>query len=272
VFTGQRDDSFYADIAGVFDLLNLNPLGPEDSNPNSLDNSSVLSIVLEVPTSFLTDDTSNSPSVIAGTTRAYKLPETMGGSLTPRSRLGNPLINELIIGIGDKDAFNASDTTQDDQFLSYVTNPSLPALIEALFPRVSAPTLNPRTDLVQAFLTGIPGLNEKPGGTPSEMLRLNTVILPVARNAQNRLGVLGGDLAGFPNGRRPGDDVVDIVLRVGMGSLLDRSSAPSGDLPFTDGVSGSAMDYPDEFPFLNTPNPGATNPTSGANPFIVGKE
>src|SRR5262249_52323456 len=130
-----------------------------------------------------------------------------------------------------------SEPKNDAEFLSYVTNPTLPALVEALFgfAGVKAPTL-PRPDLVQVFLTGVATLNQPAGVVPSEMLRLNTSIAPKAPAAQDSLGVLGGDTAGFPNGRRPGDDVVDIALRAVMGVLLPAAQAPSGQLPYTDGA------------------------------------
>lgn len=153
------------------------------------------------------------------------------------SRLGNPLVNELVIGLKDKDKFNASEPADDAQFLEYVTHPTLPVLIQALF-GVTPPSV-PRTDLVEVFLTGIPGLNRPQSVSPAEMMRLNTGIAPVAPAAQNRLGVIGGDLAGFPNGRRPGDDVVDIELRVLEGILL--SPNPASFPMFTDGALASAM-------------------------------
>ena len=123
------------------------------------------------------------------------------------SRLGAPLVNEVVIGLPDKDRFNHSEPADDGQFATYVTNPTLPALIEILFPAAVAPTAFPRNDLVAAFLTGVDGLNQPLNVTASEMLRLNTAIAPVSAAAQSPLAVLAGDVAGFPNGRRPGDDV-----------------------------------------------------------------
>jgi len=132
----------------------------------------------------------------------------------------------------------------------------LPELIQALYPSVTAPNTFPRTDLVAAFLTGVPGLNKPATVTPSEMLRLNTSFYPKSAIHQSNLGALGGDNAGFPNGRRPGDDVVDIELRVAMGALLTAAEAPSGQLPFTDGATVKATDFRNTFPYLNTPLPG----------------
>jgi hypothetical protein len=135
---------------------------------------------------------------------------------------------------------------------------------------VRAPTNIPRNDLVAVFLTGIQGLT-KPAvlKAPGEMLRLNTSIAPTAREAQANLGVLAGDVAGFPNGRRPGDDVVDIELRAAMGVLCTLnqpqvfgcvpSDATTGSLPYTDGATESAADFPATFPYLNTPLGGSPN-------------
>ena len=193
------------------------------------------------------------------------------------SRLGQPLVNEVVIGLKDKDRFNGSEPRNDGQFATYVTNPTLPALVEALFgfAGVKAPA-TPRNDLVQVFLTGVPGLNQPQNVVPSEMLRLNTSIAPKAPGAQDSLGVLGGDLAGFPNGRRPGDDIVDIALRAVMGVLLPADQAPSGQLPYNDGalvnatiaydpegtISGdqNLRLFRDSFPFLQTPLSGSPNP------------
>ena len=157
-------------------------------------------------------------------------------------------MNELVIGLKDKDRFNASQPKNDAQFATYVTNPTLPAILEILFggAGVKAPTLFPRTDLVAAFLTGVSGLNAN--GSVAEMLRLNTNTAPTPAGAQNNLGVIGGDTAGFPNGRRPGDDVVDIALRVVMGKLLPLADAPSGQLPFTDGALVDASHFATTLP------------------------
>ncbi|MEL7187466.1 MAG: DUF4331 family protein, partial [Pseudomonadota bacterium] len=171
----------------------------------------------------------------------------------------SPLVNEVVIGLPDKDRFNHSEPADDGQFATYVTNPTLPALIEILFPAAVAPTAFPRNDLVAAFLTGVDGLNQPLNVTASEMLRLNTVIAPVTAPQQSPLGVLAGDNAGYPNGRRPGDDVVDIALRVVMGVLLDPTDAPAGQLPFTDGAYVDASFFDETFPYLQTPLPGSPN-------------
>jgi Domain of unknown function (DUF4331) len=215
----------------------------------------------------------------------FAKPEVNGGAWTQVSRLGMPLVNEVVIGIPDKDHFNSSAPQNDTQFATYVTNPSLPALLNALFLAPVNATLGtnltnlapnnfPRNDLVAAFLTGFVGLNQESTVTPSEMLRLNTAVAPTPAAAQKTLGVAAGDLAGFPNGRRPGDDVVDVALRVVMGALCyplpigangaptnlglcTPANAPVGNVPFTDGAPINALDFDQTFPYLKTPLPGS---------------
>ncbi len=278
LFVGQRRESFFVNLGEVFDLVNTNAVGPPNGERNIIDDVNVTSLILEVPISCLTY---GGDPVIGGWTTA-SLPQVNvmnpaprfdkernrtnasveGGALTQVSRLGHPLVNEVVIGLPDKDRFNASRPVHDPQFLSYVTNPTLPELLEGLFGGlgVRAPNNFPRNDLVAVFLTGIPGLT-KPASlsAPGEMLRLNTGIAATAAGTQSNLGVLGGDTAGFPNGRRPGDDVVDIELRAAMGVLctLDDpdtfgcvpADAPSGNLPFTDGATISASDFDAAFPY-----------------------
>src|SRR6202011_1563337 len=178
----------------------------------------------------------------------------------------------------DKDRFNASEPKDDGQFATYVTNPSFPAILDVLFNGAVNATLKtnypniapgnlPRNDLVTTFLTGFKGVNQLATVTPSEMTRLNMGIAATPAAAQNTFGVVGGDLAGFPNGRRPGDDVVDIALRVVMGrlcypvplngkdtdlGLCKPADAPVGKAPFTDGAPISAQDFDTQFPYLRT--------------------
>ena len=283
VFVGQRRDPFYVNLGEIFDLVNLNPAGPTNAAPNALANKQVTAIELEVPTACLAAGGSPiiggwttaslrqgrvlnpAPQGVVAGAAATQGPEVVGGAWSQVSRLGMPLVNELIIGLPDKDRFNASQPKDDAQFLSYVTNPTLPALLQVLFPSVTAPTVFPRTDLVSAFLTGIDSLNKPAGVVPSEMLRLNTSIAAIPAAQQKTLGVLAGDTAGFPNGRRPGDDVVDIELRVAMGVLLPADQAPSGQLPFTDQTSGTAADYSQVFPYLLAPLPGSPNATGAGS-------
>lgn len=271
VFVGQREDPFVVNLGELFDLVNFDPLAPRDSQTDDLEDQNVTAFALEVPLACLTGD---GPVVAAWTTAQVPRTRTLldeptfdgatmeSGDFVQVSRLGNPLVNEVVIGLPDKNAFNASSPAGDARFARYVTHPTLPELIQVLFP-VTAPNFFPRQDLVATFVTGIPGVNELGFG---EMLRLNTDVPPTSRQEQSSLGLLDGDQAGFPNGRRPGDDVVDIELRVLMGVLCHAfpgtfgcgpEDAPSGDLPFTDGAFVDATFFADSFPYLRTPIPGS---------------
>lgn len=272
VFAGQRAESFQINLGEVFDLVNIpNPVGPPNARPSTTADKNITSLALEVPIDCLTAD---SP-VIGGWTASrlprtrtlsddptYAEPDRQRGDLVQVSRLGNPLVNELIIGLPDKNRFNASHPRDDGQFLTYVSNPTVPELLEILF-GVEAPNNFPRNDLITAFLTGVPGLNDT--ATPAEMLRLNTAIDPTPAAQQDFLGVIGGDAAGFPNGRRPGDDSVDIALRAVMGVLChvgigcNPEDAPAGLLPFTDQTFQAASQFDNRFPYLRTPIPGSPN-------------
>ena len=290
LFVGQRKEPFYIAVGKIFDLFNLNPLGAESGgNNNDLEGKNISTISMEMPISCLT--TANDPVIGGYTTASVRQGRLVngspgiglgqvskeGGAWTQVSRLGMPLVNEVIIGLADKDRFNASKPKDDGRFIDYVTNPVLPALIQSLFPSAVAPTNFPRTDLVTVFLKGIEGVNQPKNVVPSEMLRLNTSIAPVASGAQSALGVAGGDNAGFPNGRRPGDDVVDVSLRVAMGALCvltgandtlkvgcKPADAPAGALALTDGVRKTSANYNATFPYLTTPISGNFNPASAA--------
>ncbi len=296
VFVGQRKEAFSVNLGVIFDLVNA-PASFITNEANAaaggkfgeLDNKNVTSLALEVPASCLTQGTDK---VIGGWTTAslrqgrllngetpsgLQASEKAGGAWTQVSRLGMPLVNEVVIGLKDKDKFNGSKPMNDaDNFADYVTNPTLPALLEKLF-GVKAPTNFPRTDLMTAFLTGLPTVNRAAnvtglgkGGPLAEMLRLNTSIPAQPASMQNALGVAAGDAAGFPNGRRLADDVVDVSLRVAMGALCvltgDKDAlqvgckpadAEAGGVPFVDGVRANATDFQQVFPYLNTPLPGA---------------
>ena len=279
VFVGQRKDGFVVNLGEVFDLVNLNPVGPRDGEPNTISDKNVTSLALEVPIRCLT---AGKDPVIGGWTTASLSAEDHWNQV---SRLGMPLVNELIIGLPDKDKFNASHPADDGQFLHYVTNPFLPVLLNSEFGSAAVIPASPRNDLIAAFLTGVKGLNQPLKVTPGEMLRLNTSVQPTPPATQNDLGVLGGDLAGFPNGRRPYDDVVDITLRVAEGALCGaigncgtQTSDPNHGLPYTDGARAAGPDAAHEhvsgeikaadtylpvFPYLNTPLPGSPNGLTG---------
>lgn len=296
VFVGQRKEGFVVNLGEVFDLVNTNPAGPRDGEPNTLTGKNVTSLALEVPIACLVSG--SEPVIGAWTTASVRQARVInprpsspnrasieGGAWTQVSRLGMPLVNEVVIGLPDKDKFNASEPRNDAQFLSYVTTPTLPVLLNVLFGNAATVPGTPRNDLVAAFLTGVPGLNKPANGAPSEMLRLNTSIAPTPVDTQNDLGVLAGDNAGFPNGRRPFDDVVDIELRVAAGALCStaltcgpQTADPNGGTPYTDGARAagssaqtlnatgqvSATDtFLTVFPYLSSPLPGSPNtPTS----------
>ncbi|MBX2825084.1 MAG: DUF4331 domain-containing protein [Gammaproteobacteria bacterium] len=303
VFVGQRKESFSVNLGRIFDLINLDPInGVDDVGNNDLEDKNITTLALEIHKDCLVG---NGNGVIGGWTTASKRqfqvfnpeatrqqPTLSGGAYTQISRLGNPLVNEVVIGLPDKNRFNSSEPADDGQFATYVTHPTLPAIINLVFnsdgalsPDSIAPTNLPRGDLVAAFLTGVEGVTQMSTVTPSEMLRLNTAIAATVRESQSNLGVAAGDLAGFPNGRRPGDDVVDLALRAMMGAFcheiavdlnadqsLDENdnlllcgedvtssklAAPVGMVGFTDGAPQNAMQFDVAFPYLTTPIPGA---------------
>jgi hypothetical protein len=303
VFVGQRKEPFAVNLGKVFDLVNIVPVDGsafpggimQDPKNNQIAGKNITTLALEVHTNCLKG---SGNGVIGAWTSAslrqarilnprptFSKPEVSGGAWTQVSRLSAPLVNEVVIGIPDKDRFNASQPKDDGQFATYVTNPTLPALLDVLFRGAVNSTLGtaftniapsnfPRNDLIAAFLTGFAGVNQQSKVTPSEMMRLNTGIPATAAAQQSTFGVAGGDLAGFPNGRRPGDDVTDLALRVVMGrlcypipvngtqtdlGLCKPSDAPLGNAPFTDGAPVTAADFDTTFPYLRTPNPGASN-------------
>ena len=284
MFVGQRKDPFVVNLGETFDLINIKAPAVEflptaESNArDDLARKNITTISMEVPTSCLLNATAGDPVIGGWTTASVRQGRLInpfptsdanvtkeGGAWTQVSRLGAPLVNEVVIGLKDKDKFNSSKPSADGQFADYVTNPTLPALIEILYGSAGAraPTNFPRNDLVAAFLTGVTGLNKPKVSVASEMLRLNTSIAATAPGAQKRLGVIDGDNAGFPNGRRPGDDVVDIALRVMMGKLCTLnlgcapSDAPAGTLRFTDGAFLDETSTNTSFPYLKTPLPGS---------------
>ena len=312
VFVGQRKDPFVVNLGETFDLVNYVPV-EGDSAPGAGDgggfpggitqstgnddlaDKNVTALAIEVPKACITGSgngvigawtTASLPQArILNPNANFARPEMNGGALVQVSRLSNPLVNELVIGLADKDKFNSSKPADDGQFADYVTHPSLPALLNILFKDAVNATLGtsiddlapanfPRTDLVAAFLTGVAGVNQLATVTPSEMLRLNTAIPATPAAMQSAFGVAGNDLAGFPNGRRPGDDVVDIALRVVMGALCHDipvageqtnlgfcapEDAPVGNVPFTDGAPVNASMLNASFPYLLTPLAGSPN-------------
>lgn len=281
VFAGQRDEYFYIDVGSVFDGLNLNSIG-ESGGIDTTQGYNVSSIAVEVPIADLTRsgevpaDSTSSDAVIGVWATASRRPVQVvanGGrnsasvannSWKQVSRLGNPLVNEVVIPLRLKDAFNSLSPEDDAVAAPFVQDPQLAQLMNLVF-GIDVPPA-PRNDLVAIFATGIPENSiTGPGyttflsdGQPHEYLRLN-VALPITPIASiNRLGLLGGDIAGFPNGRRPHDDVTDIALRAVAGGTPftpDTNVFPNNSLG--DGVSfnpeGPLLG---RFPYLLTPNQG----------------
>ncbi|TDD70372.1 DUF4331 domain-containing protein [Actinomadura darangshiensis] len=246
-FAGQADDSFFLDLR-VFDLLygaNLKEVGND-----TLSGYNVNTVALQIPTKHLVK---GHDPVIGVNSAVSRL--TASGEYAQVSRLGSPLVNEVVIPRGRKDTFNASTPWQDAQFAGFVTDPELPKLIEKIY-KIPAPP-GPRKDLVQAFLTGVPGLNRPANVRPAELLRLNTSVAPAAK--PDRLGVLGGDKAGFPNGRRLTDDVVDIELQAVEGELLGTKN----DLG--DAVNANDAGFGKAFPYVAQPHSGS-DVRGGAKP------
>merc|ERR1712232_7206 len=291
LFIAQRQESFKIPLGDIFDLINIVPIpgfpgAPKDlSCHDDLEDFNVASFMIEYPTSCLLQGGDGS-SVIGVWSDVTELVEPSHTNGKQVSRLGQPLVNELAIGIQDKARFNAVtpdvDADGTDGFAVYVTHPTFPAIVSLLFLDLVNDELGtsltslalqniPRNDLVQLLLKGVPGLTDSTlgGDAVAEMMRLNTSTAPVAPKDQNHIGALGGDLAGYPNGRRLGDDVVDITMRVFMGALChtensatnwdcEPEDAPVGNVEFFDGAPTRATDFGDAFPFMNTPNPGTT--------------
>jgi hypothetical protein len=308
-------------LGGLATITNVADRGALNFNPNAtsvgasnlaFDNTAlknISTISLEVPTACLTSDglppsTTTRPKIGGWTTASvrqarvinpnatYGEPAKEGGAWAQVSRLGMPLTNEVVIGIADKDKFNSSIPANDTQFAGYVTNPTLPQILQAIFGGANTPVFPAgtvtRTDLVDIFLTGIPGVNDT--GSTAEMLRLNTkfptkpgsnngavtptpqtdlgaaLCFPYATTCQNAaniaacftptLGNTGCDTGGFPNGRRPGDDVVDIELTVLLGYFIPQAQAPSGGTVLHDAVLNTEPQFDSTFPYLRDPHSG----------------
>jgi hypothetical protein len=284
VFAGQRDEGFYVDIASIFDLGGLRPLNsahavslPDAGGIDTFAGYNVQSIALQVPKSDLVegDDPvigvwATSSRMATRTLNAGGAASSFSGDWVQVSRLGSPLVNEVVIPLGLKDAFNSLEPSQDAAILTgatapplstegdipLVTDPIIAGLVEQLY-GVEVPPA-PRTDLVSIFLTGILDVNRPAGDPqPAEMLRLNTSVAPTAFGEQDRLGLLAGQDDGYPNGRRVGDDVIDIALRAVAGGTPftpDFNVAPNNAL--TDGANSNDRPYLTSFPYLATPHQG----------------
>jgi len=304
VFAGQRADGFFVDLGSIFDLGDLRPISSHQLVPganapgiNSLAGVNVHSIALQIPISSLTPDGSpltmgaNDPNAVIGvyttanrqtvrmfdpTTGTY----TATGPYDQVSRLGSPLVNEVVVPMASKDYWNSQPPVKDSQFAAAVEHPELqnllPVLYPGAFPNLAAYT-KARADLVAIFATGIPGSvigsafgvgTYQGGKVIAEMLRLNMGIAPTSSDGTqagtSNLGLLGNDLAGFPNGRRPTDDVVTIELMAVAGAtipLTDSSYTPDADVSVVNqGVTASPRAYQAGFPYLADPHGGFSNP------------
>jgi len=262
VFAGPRDEGFYVDLA-VFDLLGIGAGQSEDSTAGF----NVSTLAIQLPIASLTRSgmmpaSANDPSAVIGVwstasrfaTRTLTAgAQTHTGPLVQVSRLGNPLVNEAVIDLARKDAFNGLEPTGDAVALDRVTDPEVPKLLSAIFGVQSPPA--PRHDLVAIFLTGIPGLNQPPNVRPAEMLRLNVAVPPSSN--PDPMGVLRGDIAGFPNGRRVGDDVFDIVLQAAAGATpLTPAFNRQPNNRLGDNINRNDVPYLTQFPYLGTPHAG----------------
>lgn len=328
LFAGQREEGFFVDLGSAFDLLGLRPFNsahlaplPTSRGVDALAGKNVHTIAIQIPTQLLTRTGAlptgpSDPSAIIGVystasrpgttvlntngTRTADLNAACGTAAAPGgilpsascvqvSRLGNPLVNELLIPMGtsttvsenDKDLFNATlpgtDSNRVDFFRGTAARPVEPVnLINLLYPPVIDAPTSGRNDLVRVFLTGVPGATRFPfvadpndpsaglGSAPAEYIRLNTAIPATAPGSVNRLGFIAGDNAGYPNGRRPGDDVVDITLRVAAGVLLLGNSCAGGTAncnqapnnQLGDGVNQNDKAYRTTFPYLASPYDG----------------
>ena len=278
VFAGPRDDPFFVDLGSIFDLgalrpfnmAHLIPLATEDGQ-DGVQNYNVHSIALQVPkTDLLKVPAANGTiGIYANASRPkIRILRTDGtadarGPEVQVSRLGNPLVNEVLIPLGKKDMWNASDPSNDAQFADRYTSPEFAGLVNLLYPTLPDTPTTGRSDLVAVLLTGVPGLNFT-GNTKADLLRLNTGIAPAA--SPSPLGALAGDFQGFPNGRRLADDVTDIEVRAiacGYGPILG-APPPAGlglcDLSpndvVGDGVDANENTFLAHFPYVAAPNQG----------------
>ncbi len=297
VFAGQRREGFYVDLGSVFDLAALRPfqkyhlLAPNTNTPgvDTLSMSNVHSIALQIPKRMLTPDgsdptsTTSQKSVIGVWTGADRRKalireaygaKTHAGPFVQVSRLGNPLINEVVIPMTEKDGWNTTAPKDDSQFLKYYAHPVLQDYLVALYPGVFPNLANytkERADLEYILLHGIPAGVVSPtfqnytGSVAADMLRLNMAVPPTTSNP-SPYGVLGGDLAGFPNGRRVFDDTVTIELRAVAGAtipLVDKSyTADSAATAIYDVTPPDMTRYQPHFPYLGIPLAGFDVPAA----------
>jgi hypothetical protein len=262
VFAGQRDDAFFADVGAIFDLVAIRyGTGATGGGKDFLAGYAVHSIALQIPKAQLDNGGNHTIGVWAATDR-QKVTVAKGKAKTQWvqvSRLGNPLVNEVVIPTELKDAWNATSPADDSRFRKYYENPILATVLQKLYPQFGPFKDTGRTDLAAVLGTGLndPKLNYT-GPTFADELRLNLAIPPTPFDKINRLGVLGGDLAGYPNGRRLEDDIVDISERAVGGVLIGHS------LPLGDGVDANDVPNQHAFPYETDPFSGFDNTKSAA--------
>jgi hypothetical protein len=310
VFAGQRAEGFYVDLGSVFDLLDLRPFenlhliaSPAAAGVDATQGLNIHTIALQIPKTMLTSDGSDPTDIMSaksvigvwGTasrqmSRTYDTMMGTAGTIVNSgpfvqvSRLANPLFNEVLIPLGMKDYWNTQEPSGDKQFASHVANPEVSSLLPSLYPGVfpNLAALNKkgtaRADLEAILLTGIPagvvpGFQNNTGTTQADMVRLNMAVPPTTSNP-NPAGLVAGDAAGFPNGRRVFDDVVAIELRALAGltyALVDKSYTPdAAAAKVTDGTTNTNGAYLDVFPYLGVPNDGfdsmpSSSATTGAS-------
>jgi hypothetical protein len=287
VFAGQSDDPFYAELGGLFDLLTIRKLpGNAGGGVDGLKGYNVNSLAIQVPITDLTKDgsrptdVSNPMSVIGVYTTASRQTtrvltagsQSSNGSWVQVSRLGAPLVNEVIVPLGAKDLWNGSNPVDDAQFANGVANPELGNLLKDLYgvkvpPQGNFGSASQRDDLEAIFLTGIPGLTKSAVAKPAEELRLNVAVPPAAN--PNRMGVLGGDKAGYPNGRRLADDVTDISIQAVAGAAYPLFHPEFTPDPLAtqlgDGVNSNDVAFRGSFPYLALPFAGFDSVPHGSN-------
>jgi hypothetical protein len=276
-FAGTTDDAFWIDLGGAFDTLNTSVAPPvlspaEDAAlvnlaADTVSGYAVNSIAIEVPIAMLTStgaiEPPTSPAATIGVwattsrprtlVRRSPLPSASSGTFFQVQRMGNPLINELLVGTGHKDRFSMDQPKNDSQFASFFLDPALARVVNALTNGAVAIPTPPRLDLLPVVTYAPPiAASGTPAGPIADLLRLNTGVAPTPEFLANRLGVLGGDPAGFPNGRRLFDDVTDLALRLVVGGVLAGPpfSASSINTRLGDGVNVNDAPYRSDFPYL----------------------
>jgi Domain of unknown function (DUF4331) len=294
VFAGQREDPFFVDLGQTFDAINFRPgvvPGDHGGGKDDLAGYGVHSIVMQVPEADVTKDgeqvdSQSDKNAVVGVWASTERRRVQvvgqndsdngnGNDWVQVSRLGNPLVNEVVIPLGQKDRFNATSPADDAKnFGKFVVNPELAKIMNILFPGVVNAPETGRTDIVRAVLQGLPGLNEQ-SGKPVDTLKVNLGTPPAAN--PSRLGALAGDLQGYPNGRRLTDDVTDIALRVVAGALADPSKFPElkdacktatcpNPIPLGDGVDQNDKSFLGHFPYLNQTDSGLDSKIKGFPP------